>query len=225
MPYETLLDVIRDPLFAATDLALRRGQHISADSDPFAYEFLDTTREHVEEFYAAYGVQLVCGREGYFYLVPDRNLVPAPLGSRHLSMLEMLAGQALALMRLEPKWLATGGRIPDAKVLELLENLLGPEALLKLSRPRRRGRDDEQDAKKLRENLGTALNTLERLGFLRREGRGENATVTPLKSIMRFADPVRSSEPLDEALARLIREGEIEDIAEEAPDAAEAGDR
>lgn len=211
MTYENLLDVIHDPLFVKTDLELRRGKHIGADNDAFMYDFLTSTQKYLEDFYESYGVRLICGPEGFFYLLPERSISPPPLGSRKLSEMDMLVGQALALMHLDPAWLATGGRIPDLRILQLLEQLIGQERLLRYA-GRRRGRDNEQDAKKLRESLMASLRTLERLGFIRREGRSEAAVVRPLRPIMRFADPVRSSDPLDKALERLIFEGEIEEI-------------
>ena len=215
--YETFLDVMRDPLFAPADLELRKGRHISVDNDAFTYDFLTSAHQLLEEFYAAYGLKLALGQEGYFYLLPDRNLSPAPLGSKKLGSMDMLVGQALALMRLDPAWLKTAGYIPDLKILELLDHIVGQERLL-VYVGRKRSRDNELEAKKLRDLLGASLKTLERMGFLRREGRGEASAVLPLLSIMRFTDPVRTSDCLGKAMERLIAEGEIEEINDEAAD-------
>lgn len=224
MTYETLSDVITDELFVRADLDLRRGRHISASNDIFLYSFLVESQHLLEPFYAAYRVRLMVGSEGYFYLLPDLNVTPAPLGSHKLSIMEMLTGQTIALMRLDPKWLATGGRVPEMSILELMEHILGQEGLLGLT-GRKRGRDRENEAKNLREQFASALRTLKVLGFIQREGRGVDAAVLPQTSIMRFADPVRGSEPLSDALERLIREGEIEDFAGEADaDAANSSD-
>lgn len=223
MMYETLLDVIHDEKFAKADTDLRRGKHIGADNDAFVYDFLTSAHEHLERFYAAYNVKLVLGQEGFFYLVPDRSASPAPLGNKKLSAMDMLTGQALALMRLDPSWLKSGGRIPDLKILELLENIIGHERMIAYV-GRKRGRDNELDAKKLRDLLAGSLKTLERMGFLKREGRADTAVVLPLLPIMRFTDPVRTSEPLDKALERLIAEGEIEEIEEDVQDALDASE-
>lgn len=215
MAYENLLDVIHDPLFVKADIELRRGKHIGADNDAFMYDFLTSAQHYLEDFYEGYGVKLICGQEGFFYLLPDRSISPPPLGSRKLGQMDMLVGQALALMRLDPAWLATGGRIPDLRILELIEHLIGQERLQRYV-GRKRGKDNELDGKKLRESLVSSLRVLERMGFLLREGRGEASVVLPLIPIMRFVDPVRSSDPLDKALERLITDGEIEEIEDDA---------
>ncbi|MBP4045423.1 chromosome partition protein MukE [Chromobacterium violaceum] len=217
MAYETIADVIADPQFAKADLELRRGKHISASPDIFLYDFIATVQPYLERFYEAYNVRLVCGSEGYFYLLPDKNHVPPPLGNRHLSAVDMLVGQTLALMRLDPKWLADNGRIPESSIIELMEHILGQERLLGYIE-RRRGKDTAVDARKLREVVRSSLAELKRLGFIHREGQGETAVVMPYVSIMRFADPVRGSESLEDALTHLLREGEIEEIADKQSD-------
>lgn len=212
--YETLADVIVDSLFVKADLELRRGSHISASNDIFLFNFLVAAQHLLEPFYDAYRVQLILGSEGYFYLLPDHNVVPPPLGSHKLSILEMLAGQTIALMRLDPKWLATNGRIPELSILELMEHILGQERLLGYV-GRKRGRDRENEAKNLREQFSGALRTLKGLGFIQREGKGSGAVILPQTAIMRFADPVRGRDSFVEALERLIRDGEIEHIGDD----------
>jgi chromosome partition protein MukE len=221
MTYQSLEQVIADPLFARADLDLRRGRHISADYDPFLFDFLTTGKPFLDIFYGRYEAVLLAREEGYFYLLPDRLAVPPPLGQRKLTAMEMLVGQALALMRLDPKWLETNLRIPDIAVLQLLEQILGEERLLRFI-PRRRGKDNDQDARKLREAFGAALRSLERQCFIKREGRSEAAVVRPLVSIMRFADPVRSSGDLDVALESLIAEGQIAEGGDETETDLEA---
>jgi chromosome partition protein MukE len=217
MTYESLEDVIADPIFARADLDLRRGRHISADYDPSMYDFLSSAKLFLDRFYAGYQTALLAREEGYFYLLPDRLAVPPPLGQRYLSAMDMLVGQALALMSLDPKWLESNLRIPDMAVLARLEQILGEERLLRLV-PRRRGRDIDQDARKLREAFGASLRTLERQCFIKREGRGEAGVLKPLTAIMRFADPVRTSADFDAALERLIAEGQISEGDEDDAD-------
>ncbi|MRX06510.1 condensin subunit E [Pseudoduganella sp. FT25W] len=215
MIYHTLEEVIEDPMFARADLALRRGRHIGPDYDTGLFDFLTSTSKLMERFYGRFSVALLQGSEGYFYLLPDRLAVPPPLGLRKLSVMEMLTGQTLALMRLDHKWLETNYRIPDLAIFGLMEQLLGEPGLTRLA-GRRRGKDAGQDARKLRETFAVALRTLERLGFVRREGRGELGVVIPLAAVMRFADPVRGAEALDLALERLIAEGQIKEDDEDA---------
>jgi chromosome partition protein MukE len=213
MAHKEMTDVYLDPLFPELDVALRQGKHLGKESDPFAYDFLSCNEEALWSIFERYRVAFVRGPEGYFYLRPHSDNDLAPLGWRHLSKLDMLVGLALSYMYIDPEWLETGRRIPETRILTLLEQILGTKQLLRYAR-RRRGQDEETDAAKLKESCSASLNTLERLGFIRREGRRDSAVVIPLSPIMRFADPVRSSGPTAEAIERLIREGEIQEIDE-----------
>jgi chromosome partition protein MukE len=206
-------DVYLDPLFPELDVALRQGKHLGTESDPFVYDFLSCNQEALSSIFGRYRVALVRGPEGYFYLRPHSDNDPAPLGRRHLTKLDMLVGLALSSMYLDPEWLQTGRRIPEIRILAYLEQVLGTKQLLQYA-GRRRGHDEERDALKLKESCAGSLRTLERLGFIQREGRRDSAAVIPLSPIMRFADPLRSSGPTMEAIERLIREGEIEEIDE-----------
>jgi chromosome partition protein MukE len=217
MTYHSMEQVIADPLFARADLDLRRGRHIGADYDPFLFDFLTAAKPFLDSFYGRYEASLLAREEGYFYLLPDRLAVPPPLGQRKLTAMDMLVGQALALMRIDPKWLETNLRIPDMAVLSLLEQILGEERLLRFI-PRRRGRDIDQDARKLREAFAVSVRSLERQCFIKREGRGDMAVIRPLAAVMRFADPVRTSGELDLALQSLIADGQIAEGSDD-PDA------
>jgi chromosome partition protein MukE len=215
MIYQSLEAVIADPLFARADLDLRRGRHIGADYDPFLFDFLTNAKPFLDSFYSRYEAVLLSRQEGYFYLLPDRLALPPPLGQRHLGAIDMLVGQALALMRLDPKWLESNLRIPEMAALDLLEQILGEERLLRFI-PRRRGKDVDQDARKLREAYVSALRALERQCFIKREGRGNAVLIRPLVAVMRFADPVRTSEERGVTLESLIANGEIADTDEDA---------
>lgn len=215
MIYQCLEEVINDPLFARADLDLRRGRHIGPDVDSGLFDFLTSARSYLDRFYTNFSAALVQGREGYFFLLPDRLAVPPPMGLRKLAVMDMLTGQCLALMRLDHRWLETNHRIPDLAILTLMEQLLGQERLLRLA-GRRRGKDSGQDARKVREAFARALHNLDKLGFVRREGKGELGVLIPLLAIMRFADPVRGAEDLVGALKRLIAEGQIKDDGEDA---------
>jgi len=217
MTYESLEHVIADPLFVRADLDLRRGRHIGADYDSPLFDFLTYAKPFLETFYERYDTRLVLREEAYFYLLPDRNAIPPPLGQRRLSALEMLVGQALALMRIDPKWLEESRCIPETAVLELLQQILGEEKLLQFAQ-RRRGKGVDRDARKFREAFTASLRTLERQGFVRRGGKGDAAIVKPLDAIMRFADPVRASGELDAALENLIAHGHIAEGGDD-PDA------
>lgn len=201
--FQGLEDVITDPLFPSLDQRLRKGFHVDSD-DIAEYELLEIAAEWLEAFYVGYQCRLVHGPEGYWYLLPEGDL----LGHRRLNLAEMLVGQVLALMRMDPAWLSDTGWIPRTKVLETLENLLGRERLATALAPRRSGRDRHADERKIREAVDKAIKGLEALGFLRL--RAETGELLPRRSLMRFVGPVRDSADPAIALRQLVRDGEVE---------------
>ncbi len=218
--YESLEEVVTDPLFPEIDHRLRTGAHIDMD-DIRSYELLLQAEPFLQGFYEGYGCRLVQGQEGYYYLLSEGEL----LGRHRLSVAEMLVGQVLALLRMDPSYLMTTGRIPVDHVLSHLEMLLGRQRLVELLATRARGRDTETDNRKIREAVDKAVNGLARLGFLVVE-RG-SGHVLPRKSIMRFADPVRDAGDPAAALEELVKHGEagIEEVdrnGEEARDDEDA---
>ena len=206
-PYPTLESVITDPLFPALDHRLRSGLHVDGD-EVALYEFLTEAEPRLQSFYAGYQCRLVHGAEGYWYLLSEGDL----LGRRRLSVAEMLVGQVLALMRMDPAWLTETGWVPRVKVLETLEHLLGRERLAALLAPRSRVREAQADDRRIREAVDKALNGLEALGFVRQ--RRETGELMPRRALMRFVAPVRDAGDPREALERLVREGEV-DLGEE----------
>ncbi len=214
--YHSLESVISDPLFPCIDHRLRCGFHV--DSDDIAdYEFLLYTADWLQGFYAGYQCRLIQAPEGYWYLRSEGDL----LGHRRLSLAEMLVGQVLALMRMDPVWLSQTGWIPRTKVLETLEHLLGRERLASQLAPRSRAREHHADDRRIREAVDKALNGLEALGFVRQ--RRDTAELLPRRPLMRFVAAVRGSADPREALERLVLEGEVE-FGDPARDASEAPD-
>jgi chromosome partition protein MukE len=214
--YESLEQVVTDPLFPEIDHRLRTGGHIDMD-DIRSYELLLQAEPFLQVFYEGYGCRMVHGQEGYYYLLSEGDL----LGRHRLNAAEMLVGQVLALLRMDPSYLKTTGRVPIDHMLSHLEMLLGRQRLVDLLAPRARGRDAETDNRKVREAVEKAINGLGRLGFLVIERTSGN--VVPRKSIMRFADPVREAGDPAAALEDLVRRGEVgvEELdkgGEEAPD-------
>ncbi len=201
--FRCLEDVITDPLFPSLDQRLRKGFHVDSD-DIAEYELLQRAAEWLDAFYARYECRLVHGPEGFWYLLSEGDL----LGHRRLSLAQMLVGQVLALMRMDPAWLSETGWIPRIKVLETLENLLGRERLAAVLAPRRSTRDHHVDERKIREAVDKAIKGLEALGFLCR--RSETEELLPRPSLMRFIGPVRDSGDPEVALRQLIRDGEVE---------------
>jgi chromosome partition protein MukE len=104
--FPSLGDAVQDEHFPDVDMALRRGRHVDRE-DVGWYSLLIDAQEHLEPFYRRFGCELVHASEGYFYLLPTAER----LGRRHLSVPEMLVGQTLALLYLDPATLQQGGAV------------------------------------------------------------------------------------------------------------------
>ncbi|MGA7877987.1 MAG: chromosome partition protein MukE [Desulfoferrobacter sp.] len=201
--YDSLEMVVTDPLFPGIDHRLRTGVHIDMD-DIRSYEFLLQAESFLQVFYEGYACRLVHGPEGYYYLLSEGDL----LGRHRLTTAEMLVGQVLALLRMDPTYLQTTGWIPVDHILSHLEMLLSRQRLVELLAPRARGRDTETDNRKIREAVDKAINGLARLEFVTVERT--SGKVLPKKSVMRFTEPVRDVGDLASALEDLIKRGEVE---------------
>lgn len=203
--YERLENVVQDALFPEIDLALREGRHIdTSDADRFG--FLAAAQPLLEDFYRRYGCELVRSPDGYFYLLPSGER----LGRRHLSVGEMLVGQALALLYLDPATIQAAGTLPRAQLLELLANLVGQDRLVVELNPRRRRRDERIAEELVRKELDKALRSLAALGFVELL---EDEHLRLRASLLRFAEPVRGLEPPEEALRQLIAQGRVLPLA------------
>ena len=201
-PYTSLEDVVQDPVFPDVDLALRRGRHIDLD-DPEWFAFLTEAQHWLETFYRRFGCELIRVTDGYFYLLPSGDR----LGRRQLTRGEMLVGQGLALMYLDPATLKASGVVPLAQLLELLASLVGQDRLVATLNARRsRPRDARIAEETARKEVAKALRGLERLGFVERLPDDLLRLRAPL---MRFADPVRGLTDPARALAQLVERGEV----------------
>jgi chromosome partition protein MukE len=200
--FERLEDVILDELFPEVDLALRRGRHLGREDGP-AYGFLNDAHDHLEPFYRRFGAELVHKSDGYFYLLPSNDR----LGRSHLSEGEMLVGQAMALLYLDPESLLHGGVVSRELVLQRLASLVGHEDLVRVLHPRLRKADERVAAEVVRTRFTRALRTLADLGFVDMIG---DADLRLRPALMRFAEPVRSAGDPAQALALLVARGELE---------------
>src|SRR5688572_429656 len=122
--FNQLQDVIEDAEFPALDLALRRGFHVDRDSGGW-YTLLSEAQELLEGFYRRYGCELIHKTDGYYYLLPTSDQLPR----RQLSVQDMLVGQALALLYLDPISLERGGLVTREQLIEQLVAALGTPAL------------------------------------------------------------------------------------------------
>jgi len=206
--FQTLEEVIRDEHFPEVDLALRRGRHIGRD-DGTAYDFLVDALDHLESFYRRFGCELVQRSDGYFYLLPSGDR----LGRRHLSAGEMLVGQTLALLYLDPATLQHGGGVTRELLLQRLSGLIGTDSLVRTLNPRRKKFDERVAAETVRAQVGEALRKLSDLGFV---DVVDEARLRVRPALLRFAEPVRGLTDPTLALGQLVARGEV--VLAEAPE-------
>lgn len=217
--FKSLEIVVQDDLFPAVDLALREGRHIASD-EPAEYGFIREAQPLLEPFYRRYGCELVQANDGYFYLRPTGDR----LGRRHLGVGEMLVGQALALLYLDPATVQSGGAALRGQVIELLDNLVGKDKLVAALNRRLTGKRTERVAQdRVRKEIDQALRSLSRLGFIEIL-EGERLRLRP--PILRFAEPVRGLGDPAAGLQRLIERRDavlVEDDVSDSHDEEDPG--
>lgn len=199
--FESLQQVIETESFARIDVALRSGRHIHRD-DIEMYGFLQEAQALLEAFYARLGCQLINADDGYFFLVPTSDLLP----KRQLSVGEMLVGQTLALLYLDPTTLTSGGVVTRHQVMERLATLVGERELVTALNPRRRSHDERVAQENARKEVTKALRGLAALGFVEQLAGDQIRLRAPLT---RFSEPVRGLEDPVNVLARLISAGRV----------------
>jgi chromosome partition protein MukE len=213
--FSQLQDVIADPDFPALDLALRRGRHVDRE-DAAWYALLLDAQEQLEAFYRRYGCDLIYKTDGYFYLLPTGD----QLARRHLAAGDMLVGQALALLYLDPAAVERGGLVTREQVIEQLVSALGSDALMQAFLPKRKRQDEQVAQRAVRSKINEALRRLAGLGFAELNAEDQ---IRLRPALLRFAEPVRGLSEPAEALARLVAEGEVA-MSDELADGAEPED-
>ncbi len=199
--FQTLEAAIADDHFPDVDMMLRRGRHVGRDDGP-VYEYLVDAQALLEPFYRRYGCELVQRSDGYFYLLPSGDR----LGRRQLSAGEMLVGQTLALLYLDPATLQHGGIVTRELLLQRLSGLLGTDALVRTLNPRKRKYDERIAGETVRTQVSEALRKLHDLGFV---DLLDDVQLRLRPALMRFAEPVRALQNQQEAMQRLIASGEV----------------
>jgi chromosome partition protein MukE len=194
-------DVVADELFPDVDLALRRGRHVDRE-DQLWYSFLTDAQALLEDFYRRFGCELIHPSDGYFYLLPTGD----KLGRRHLSVAEMLVGQALTLLYLDPTTLQHGGVVKRSDALSHLAAVMGSDALTRAFNPKRKRLDERVAQETVRAKFAEALRRLTTLGFVDLL-ESDNLRLRP--GLMRFAEPVRGRGSPAEALEQLVARGEL----------------
>ena len=205
--FVTLGDAVLDEQFPLVDLALRRGRHVDRD-DAEWFGFLRDAEDVLEPFYRRYGAELVYRADGYYYLLPSGD----KLAKRQLGVPEMLVGQALTLLYLDPANVEQGGRVTREQLLAHLATVMGTDALIRALNPKRRKYDERVAQETVRTRVADALRRLAALGFVEALAADE-FKLRP--ALMRFAEPVRASADGAEALSRLVASGEVAFAPEE----------
>lgn len=213
--FQDLAQVVEHELFPDVDLALRRGRHIDRE-DAAWYGFLTDAQAELERFYRRYGAELVQRTDGFFFLLPSGD----KLGRRHLSPTEMLVGQGLTLLYLEPATVEQGGVTSRDALLSQLSASMGTEQLMLAFNPKKKRMDERVAQELVRARVSEAVRRLAGLGFV--ELLSEDR-IRLRSSLMRFAEPVRGSGADLEALNRLVASGEISLTSDEV-DGAERDD-
>jgi len=216
--FEELAQVVEHELFPDLDLALRRGRHIDRE-DAAWYVFLTEAQAQLERFYRRYGAELVRRADGFFFLLPSGD----KLGRRHLSPSEMLVGQGLTLLYLEPATVEQGGVTSRDQLLSQLSASLGTEQLMLAFNAKKKKLDERVAQETVRAAVSQAIRRLASLGFV---DLLPDERIRLRSSLMRFAEPVRGSGADLEALTRLVASGEValtnDNDDEDAPDSDDA---
>jgi chromosome partition protein MukE len=213
--FEDLAQVVAHELFPDVDLALRRGRHVDREDGAW-YGFLSDAQAPLEQFYRRYGAELVQRTDGFFFLLPSGD----KLGRRHLSPSEMLVGQGLTLLYLEPATVEQGGVTTRDQLLSQLSASMGDEQLMRAFNAKKKRTDERVAQELVRARVSEAIRRLASLGFvdLLPEDR-----IRLRASLMRFAEPVRGVGGELEALSRLVASGEVA-LTDAGDAAAEEGD-
>jgi chromosome partition protein MukE len=213
---QDLAQVVEHELFPDVDLALRRGRHIDRDDGAW-YAFLSDAQARLEEFYRRYGAELVQRTDGFFFLLPSGD----KLGRRHLSPSEMLVGQGLTLLYLEPATVEQGGVTTREQLLAQLSASMGTEQLMLAFNAKKKRMDERVAQELVRTRVSEAIRRLASLGFVELLA---DERIRLRASLLRFAEPVRGGSGELEALSRLVASGEVAltEDGDEAVDDAEA---
>lgn len=198
--FAMLQDVLVADEFPELDLALRAGRHVDRDELAW-YQLLVDAQDLLEPFYRRYGCELIHKSDGYFYLLPVGDRLPR----RHLAVGDMVVGQGLALLYLDPASVERGGVVTREQVVGQLVAVLGEGGLVQTFHARKRRLDERVAHKVVRARIAECIRRLAALGFVDLVGDDQ---LRLRAALMRFAEPVRGTGAPAEALARLVAEGE-----------------
>jgi len=212
--FENIAQVVEHEVFPDVDLALRRGRHVDRD-DAEWYAFLTDAQAELERFYRRYGAELVQRTDGFFFLLPTGD----KLGRRHLSSGEMLVGQGLTLLYLDPASIEQGGITSREALLSQLSASMGTEQLMLAFNAKKKRMDERVAQELVRARVSEAVRRLAGLGFVELL---PDDRIRLRAALMRFAEPVRGGATELEALSKLVASGEVALRQDESPTEADA---
>jgi chromosome condensin MukBEF MukE localization factor len=183
-----------DPRFAPIDVLLRTGGQVNR-SDYAEYEYLSAQLEELQRFYASYQVSLVHHVDGFFFLQAQDGLLP----TRRLPPSTMHLGQFICAKSRDPEITRSSGVLSVQQMVQELESSLPQPQLLRIYAPRH---GKTVATSRAHEQILKSLRQLARMRFVRIKGDA----LTPLESILRFAELARHGNDPDE-LGRLALQG------------------
>ncbi|QFT37715.1 MULTISPECIES: chromosome partition protein MukE [unclassified Vibrio] len=198
--YESILDVMADPLFSQVDTMLRAGINIVPEDDTL-HSFVNAAYEPLKAYLSSVYITLRCSPEQVYYSHMQRRTgVP----HRTMSELSMVVGLTMVSMQLDLRqslessdWVAV-----DHLIDRLIEKL--PEERIKdLFGSRRSTTVSTQfDQVKIRDEVMKCIRDLNRKSFIRMDTATNQ--YMPTAAIYRFIDPLRGIVTADEIPNKLI---------------------
>lgn len=180
---EEVVAAVTAKIFPKVDVMLKCGTHLSQDGTRDEFNFVATHCNGLQTWYRRYGYTLIFNANRYAYLDPqggDARFKP-------LRVYDMIAGQALFILLLDPASLQSDGSFKIADLHNTIQRVLGDDGLEKLLQGKRK-LPKERVIAKARKEFGKAMWKLKELGFISSAGSSEYIYIH--KSIGRFGEVV-----------------------------------
>lgn len=198
-----VIAAISTKVFPRVDVMLREGYHLSQDGSRDEFNYVAVHRDGLYSWYQRYGYSLIYNEHHYAYLEPQGS----EARSKPLSVYDMIAGQALYVLYLDPAGLQSDGSYKISDFHNAVQRILGDEGLEKLLQGKRK-LPKERVISKARDEFNKAIGRLKRLGFISTASNSDYIYIN--RAIGRFGEMVSGleSEP-EEAIAEMVRQGRV----------------
>ncbi|WP_446631420.1 chromosome partition protein MukE [Vibrio rotiferianus] len=203
--YDSIVDVMNDPLFSDVDVMLRAGINIVPE-DNTIHSFVDAAHDHLKEYFSKVYMTLRCSPERVYYNHMQRRTgVP----QRKMSELTMVIGLTMVSMNLDMRSaLGNSNWVAVDNLIDRLMEKLTEQRMRDLFGSRRGGAVTQFDLDKIREDVMRCMRDLQRKNFIRIDN--ETNCYMPTAAIYRFIDPLRgiaTEDEIPERLSILLKEG------------------